>query len=90
MTRMVNVVINNCTPHCFMCQIPITEINCSVIIMPIVIGIKSPIRFIEGINNNGNANKISMMAVTLMMLIIFGRCICAILICSNCFYWIEL
>ncbi len=75
-------MMNSCTPHCFMCQIPIKEINCSVIIIPKIIGTKSPMRFIDGVNNMGNANNTNTIAVTVIMLMDFGRCTSAILIGS--------
>lgn len=45
-------------------------------------GTKSPIRFIDGVNNIGKANNTNTIAVTVIMLIDFGRCIKAILIGS--------
>lgn len=51
-------------------------------------GIKSPMRFMEGINNMGKASKISTMAITVIALIAFGLCTNAILIGSDCFYGI--
>lgn len=81
-----NIIINKCTPHCFMCQTPINDTNCRVMMMPRIMGIKSPMRLIEGINNMGKANKISIMAITVITVIVLGRCTSAILICSDCFY----
>lgn len=51
-------------------------------IIPKTIGTKSPIRLIDGVNNMGNANSTNTMAVTVMMLMDFGRCINAMLIGS--------
>jgi hypothetical protein len=56
--------------------------------MPKIIGIKSPILLIEGVNNIGKANKTKTIAVIVVTLIIFGRAMDAILISSNCFYWV--
>ena len=58
--------------------------------IPIIIGIKSPIRFIDGRNSIGNANNSNTMAVAEMMVMDFGRCIFAILICSYSFNGVEL
>lgn len=61
-----------------MCQTPITETNCKVIMIPKIIGTKSPMRLIDGVNNIGNANTINTIAMMAVMLIILGRSICAI------------
>ena len=79
-------MINKRTPHCFICQIPITETNCMVMIIPSIIGTKSPIRLMDGINSIGNASNISTMAIILVTLIILGRLTTAMLISTNCFY----
>jgi len=64
-----------------MCQTPIIETNCSVMMMPKIIGTKSPMRLIDGIKSMGKANKIRIIAATLVTEIIFGRVICAIIKC---------
>lgn len=38
-------------------------------------------RLMEGVNNIGKANKTNIIAITVMILMDFGRCINAILIC---------
>lgn len=45
-------------------------------------GTKSPMRLIDGVNNIGNANNTNTIAVTVIMLMDFGRRTNAILICS--------
>ena len=57
---------------------PINDTNCIVIIMPKIIGIKSPMRFIEGVKSIGNANKTNIRAIMVTIRISFGRVTCAI------------
>lgn len=66
------MIMNNCTPHCFICQIPISDTNCRVIIIPKVIGTKSPMRLIDGVNSIGNANNTNTMAITVITLMLLG------------------
>ncbi len=56
--------------------------------IPKVIGTKSPIRLIEGVNNIGNANNTNTMAITVIILMVLGLFTNAMLICPNCFYWV--
>lgn len=68
-----NSTINHFTPHCFICQMPMTEANWSVMMMPKIIGTKSPSRLMEGINNRGKDPKISTMAIDAVMVMMVGR-----------------
>ncbi len=51
-------------------------------IIPKIMGTKSPIRLIDGVNNIGKANKINIIAITPVTEIIFGRVTCAIFLFS--------
>ncbi len=73
MTLAKKVTTKNCTPHFFIYHTPIIDTNCNVIITPKTNGTKSPKRFIDGVNNNGNDSKIKTMQTTLVMEINFGR-----------------
>lgn len=48
-----NVMVNNLTPHCFIYQTPIKEINILALIAPKSAGIQSFIFFTEGANTPG-------------------------------------
>ncbi len=49
-----------------------------VMMIPKIMGTKSPIRLMDGINSMGKDSKISTIAITNVAVIILGRAMCAI------------
>lgn len=64
--------MNKCAPQVFMCHTPIIDTNCNVMMIPMIIGTKSPMCLIDGVKSIGNASSVSTIAVTESTLNIFG------------------
>lgn len=85
------MMVNKWTPHRFICQMPMTETNWRVIIIPNIIGTKSPKCLIDGVKSMGKDNNTKTIARTLQTVIIFGLSALFIsLITSDGFYRIHL